>query len=245
MKKLLIIPCLMVFVSLCFGQATTKVTKDSLDYREKYEVLKSNPQIKQGEYRLSAISTGKLLTTGFYKNNLKDGKWHEYNDNGYAIVEGAYKEGKKVGDWSYFGKLWVVLNKYNFDTHRLIYHKGVKADSTTFYKAIRGKDTISTLMQRPPIYLGGNDLITRTLRYNLRYPAKAVAAKISGRIIVAFTVDENGHTRDYKVLRKLGYGLDEEALRVVKTIPEDWVAGVLDGKTVPVVLQLPVSFKIL
>lgn len=245
MKKLLVSICLMAFVSLGFGQATTKVTKDSLNYREKYEVLKSNPQIKQGEYRLSAISTGKLLTTGFYKNNLKDGKWHEYNNDGYAIVEGTYKDGKKVGEWSYFGKLWVVNNKYNFDTNRLTYHKGIKDDSTTFYKVIRGRDTINTIMQRPPIYLSGNDIILRTLKYNLSYPAKARAAKTQGRVIVAFTVDEHGHTRDYKVLQSQGPALDQEALRVVKTIPDDWVAGVLDGKAVPVILQIPVNFQLI
>jgi len=244
MKKLIASLSLVLIVSLCFGQATTKVTKDSLAFREKYEVLKSNPKIKQGKYSLSVISSDKILTTGYYKNNLKDGKWHEYNSQGYTVVEGTYRNGKKVGEWGYYGKMWELVNKYNFDTHKLIYHKGVKADSTTFYKAIRGKDTIDVIMDRPPIYLSGTEVMLRNLMYNLRYPAKALAAKAYGKVIIVFTIDEHGHTRDFKVAQGLGYGLDEEALRLVSAIPEDWVPGILDGKAVPVIVQLPVNFKV-
>lgn len=244
MKKLIAPLSLLLIVNLCFGQATTKITKDSLAFREKYEVLKSNPNIKQGKYTLLVISSGKILTTGSYKNNLKDGKWHEYNSQGYTAVEGTYKNGKKVGEWGYYGKMWELLNKYNFDTHTLIYHKGVKADSTTYYKVIRGKDTIDAIMDRPPIYLSGNEIMLRNLMYNVQYPPQALAAKAYGKVVIAFTIDEQGHTRDYKVVQKLGYGLDEEALKQVSSIPEDWVPGILDGKAVPVVVQLPVNFKV-
>lgn len=244
MKTFIAFLCSIVYVSLCFGQAKIKVTKDSLAFREKYEVLKSNPKIKQGSYTLSVISSGKILTSGSYKNNLKNGQWHEYNNDGYTIVEGSYKNGKKVGEWSYYGKLWEILNKYNFDTHRLTYHKDDPAERTVYYKILRGKDTISTTMDRPPIYLGGNEIMLRNLMYNLQYPAKALEAKVYGRVIVEFTIDEQGHPHDFKAVQKLGYGLDEEALQVISSIPEEWVPGVLNGKTVPVILQLPVNFKV-
>lgn len=244
MKKFILTPCFILLAALCFAQQTVPVTKDSLIYRLKYNVLKSNNEIRQGKYSLSVIKSGKILTTGSYKNNLKDGSWHEYDDNGYTIVEGKYKDGQRVGVWSYYGAMWEELNKYDFTKHQLIFHKGVHQDSIITYKVLKGTDTIDTKMDRPPIYLSGNGMILRNLFYNLHYPPEAVAKGVYGRVIIAFTIDENGHVRDYKVVQGLGSGLDEEALRVIKLLPNDWVPGILDGKPVAVVLQQPVGFKI-
>lgn len=244
MKKLIIPLCFTLLVSHSFAQSTVRMTKDSLGFREKYDALASNTRIKQGKYALSVIKTGEILTTGYYKNNKKDGQWHEYANTGYVIVEGNYMNGKKTGVWSYYGKLWKLNNQYDFTKNQLLYHRATREDSTTYYKVIRGRDTINTLLQRPPIYLSGNEIMLRNLLYDLHYPPDATAKKISGQVIISFTVDEHGHARDYYVARGLGHGLDNEALRIVKSIPNDWVPGVLDGKPLPVILQLPILFKL-
>lgn len=243
MKRTIIACCAALAVLTGHAQDTKKVTKDSLSYREKYEVLKTNPNIKQGKYTLSVRSSGKILTTGFYRNNLKDGVWHEYNLKDYVIVEGQYTNGRKTGEWKYYGKLWKLMNTFDFDSNRLTFHQPTHDDSVHVYRVLQGRDTTSTLMDRPPIYLG-SDILFRSLLYNLRYPAEAVRKKISGRVVIGFTIDEKGHTRDYRVVTPLGYGCDEEALRVVKLIPEDWVAGVNNGRNVAVVMNLPVAFTL-
>jgi TonB family protein len=245
MKKPILIACLILVMlgCQCFAQATKSVTKDTLNYREKFEVLRSAPHIKDGKYMLSVKSSGKILTMGFYKNNLKDGFWHEYNGKDNVAAEGHFKDGKKYGEWNYYGRLWKIVNTYDFTRNELIYHLPTHDDSTHVYRVIKGLDTVETLLQRAPIYLSP-DLMYRPLIYNIVYPAAAISKKVAGRVIISFTVDENGHMRDYKVEQGMGYGCDEEALRVVKLIPEDWVPGKLNGKNVAVSMRLPVVFNL-
>lgn len=242
MKKISLIFCALCITSAVLAQTKT-ITKDTLNYREKFEVLKSNPNTRQGKYTLSVRSSAKILTTGFYKTNQKDSIWREYNAKDYVIAEGHYKNGRKVGDWSYYGKLWKLANKYNFSTGQLTYHKPTPDDSSHVYRILKGRDTISTLLERAPIYLS-SDALFRPLLYNLHYPAEAVKKHIRGRVVVAFTIDEQGHTRDYHVVTRLGYGCDEEALRVVKLIPVDWVPGRYKDNNVAVVMNVPVAFKL-
>lgn len=235
--------CLAALLTATAFAQTKNITKDSLNYREKYQVLKSNPNIKQGKYTLSVRSSGKILSTGFYNNNRRDGIWHDYNLKDYVIVEGRYTNGRKTGEWSYYGKLWKVMNKFDYDSNRLTFHQATHDDSVHVYRILQGRDTISTIMDRPPIYLS-SDVLFRPLLYDLRYPAEAIRKKISGRVVISFTIDEKGHTRDYRVVTPLGYGCDEEAMRVVKLIPEDWVAGVQHGHNVAVVMNVPVAFTL-
>lgn len=238
----MLILCATLLAPAAFAQTKT-VTKDTLNYREKFEVMKSSPGTRQGKYTLAVKSSGKILTTGFYKNNLKDSVWREYNAKDYVIAEGHYKNGRKVGEWSYYGKLWKLANKYNFSTGQLTYHKPTSDDSTHTYRVIKGRDTISTLLERAPIYLS-SDALFRPLLYNLHYPADALKKHISGRVVIGFTVDTGGHMRDYRVVSPLGYGCDEEALRVVKQIAEDWVPGRYKGSNVAVAMNIPVAFTL-
>ncbi|MES2278445.1 MAG: TonB family protein [Bacteroidota bacterium] len=243
MKKPVLILCLFLLTCQCFAQATKSVVKDSLNYREKYDVLKADPQIKQGKYRLSVKSSGKILTTGFYKNNRRDSVWREYNPRDYVIAEGHYKNGQKYGEWTYYGNLWKVSNKYDFTKNQLTFHQPTRDDSTHAYRVITGHDTMAVIMDRAPIYLGG-EMMYRSLLYNIRYPELARSKHVAGRVIISFTIDEQGHVRDYHIDKSLGYGCDEEALRVVKLIPDDWVPGKLLGKYVAVSMRLPVMFNL-
>jgi len=66
-----------------------------------------------------------------------------------------------------------------------------------------------------PRYGGGNDEFKKFIAKNLRYPKQAIEAKIEGKVLVAYEIDDNGFVHNQRVLRSLGYGCDEEALRVV------------------------------
>ena len=78
---------------------------------------------------------------------------------------------------------------------------------------------------------------------NIVYPDSARERNIEGRVIVQFTVDEIGNITDSKVLRGIGGGCDEEALRVIKSMPR-WRPGKSDGKPVKVMYTQPISFKL-
>ncbi|MEM9025210.1 MAG: energy transducer TonB [Bacteroidota bacterium] len=77
----------------------------------------------------------------------------------------------------------------------------------------------------------------------LQYPAEARDQGISGTVYVQFVVGKDGSVLAPKVLRGIGYGCDEEALRVVQGMPP-WVAGTQRGNPVKVQLILPIRFSL-
>jgi hypothetical protein len=242
MKKLFLTICPVLFACLCFAQATQWATKDSVSYLERFKVLKTDPKIRQGEYQLIVRSSGKILTDGFYKNNKRDGIWHEYDNSGYVIVEGHYKDGQKIGEWKYFDNLWKLANTYDFTKNQLTFHEPLKLDTLNRYRVVHGKDTVDATLSRAPIYLGGDLIQYRPLYYAVNAPAAASIAGVAGKVVISFTLDENSQVKDYHIDTKLGYGCDEEALRLIKMIPNNWVAGQLNGKNVAVIMRIPVGF---
>ena len=78
---------------------------------------------------------------------------------------------------------------------------------------------------------------------NLKYPQKAMDAGIQGRVFVGLVVEPDGSISNVKVLRGIGGGCDEEAMRIVKSMPK-WEPGTQMGQTVRVSYQIPVNFKL-
>lgn len=75
----------------------------------------------------------------------------------------------------------------------------------------------------------------------IHYPDMARAANIQGRVIISFVVNEDGSISDAKILRGIGGGCDEEALRVVNAMPH-WKPGKQNGQAVKVLFTLPITF---
>lgn len=94
-----------------------------------------------------------------------------------------------------------------------------------------------------PKFPGGDKGFTQFLSNNLQYPVAAKANHISGRVIVTFVVGKDGSLEDIKVLRGLGYGTDEEAVRVLSLSPK-WSPGMQKGKLVRVQYTVPVFFQL-
>lgn len=94
-----------------------------------------------------------------------------------------------------------------------------------------------------PEFIGGKPELQRYLDANLKYPAKAKEAKKEGIVYVSFTVNEQGKITSPKIVRSIGMGCDEEALRLVEEMP-NWKPGKEDGvvKALPVVI--PIAFRL-
>jgi len=78
---------------------------------------------------------------------------------------------------------------------------------------------------------------------NIKYPAISRDASIEGTVVIRFVVDKTGKVIQPEILRDIGGGCGEEALKVVKMMPE-WIPGMQDGKAVNVYFNLPVKFKL-
>ena len=81
------------------------------------------------------------------------------------------------------------------------------------------------------------------LQDNIKYPIMAKESGIQGTVYVTFVVERSGAVTDVKILRGIGGGCDEEALRVVKNMPK-WEPGKQRGKPVRVQFNMPIKFTL-
>ncbi|MCK4639149.1 MAG: energy transducer TonB [Bacteroidales bacterium] len=102
---------------------------------------------------------------------------------------------------------------------------------------------IFTVVESMPSFPGGDKARIRFLNENIAYPTMARESGIQGRVYVTFVVERNGIVTDVKILRGIGGGCDEEAIRVVKAMPK-WIPGKQRGKPVRVQFTLPIKFTL-
>ncbi len=103
------------------------------------------------------------------------------------------------------------------------------------------EDVIFTVVEDQPLYPGGEEARLRFLEENLRYPLVAREAGIQGTVFVTFVVERDGSVTDVRILRGIGGGCDEEAIRVVKLMPR-WEPGRQRGQAVRVQFSMPIRF---
>ena len=99
------------------------------------------------------------------------------------------------------------------------------------------------IVDEMPGFPEGEEKLMEFLTKNIEYPKEAREAGIQGRVFVGFVIEKDGSIGDVKVLRGIGHGCDEEAVRVVKSMP-NWKPGKLYGEVVRVSYQIPVNFKL-
>lgn len=105
------------------------------------------------------------------------------------------------------------------------------------------EEQIFLVVETPASFPGGEAEMYKYLGKNMKYPSIAKDNNIQGRVYVSFVVEKDGSITDVKVLRGIGGGCDEEAIRVVKSMPK-WSAGKQRGKAVRVRFNLPIVFKL-
>ncbi|MDX2246867.1 MAG: energy transducer TonB [Bacteroidia bacterium] len=101
--------------------------------------------------------------------------------------------------------------------------------------------TVADIM---PAFPGGETALYRFLSDKLRYPTLATQNQVEGKVFVRFVIERDGLISNASVVKGIGYGCDEEALRVVNLMPT-WVPGEINGKKVRVYSSLAVNFKFL
>lgn len=102
---------------------------------------------------------------------------------------------------------------------------------------------IFMVVESMPEYPGGEAALYKFLAENIKYPQMAKESGIQGRVFVTFVVERNGAVTDVRILRGIGGGCDEEAIRVVTNMPQ-WTPGKQRGKSVRVQYNLPVKFTL-
>lgn len=102
---------------------------------------------------------------------------------------------------------------------------------------------VLTVVEQMPAYPGGMAALMEYFKENMRYPASAKERGLKGRVTVQFVVDKDGSIKEPKVIRSIDQELDEEALRLVKSMSK-WEPGRQNGEPVAVKFAVPVPFKL-
>ena len=105
------------------------------------------------------------------------------------------------------------------------------------------EEEIFMVVETDPEFPGGLDSLARFIKANLRYPEEALKQGIEGRVFVTFTIEVDGSVSNVRLLRDIGGGCGQEAVRVVKLMPK-WKPARQQGKAVRTQFNLPVQFVI-
>jgi len=182
-----------------------------------FYVLKADPAVKQGEFK-----------------RAYDGRLNIYE-------KGQYANNSKVGIWEYYGE-GELQQKVNYDTYELVFTKPFIGISESFI--LDGSNLKDNNTGKVPTLLGGSSKLFQLMLSNIHYPADAQRMGVEGKIFVSATITKDGKMIDEHVEIGKGFGLDEEALRVIKLIPDDWFPLMIDGKAVETKVVLPINFKL-
>ena len=136
------------------------------------------------------------------------------------------------------GNAWWVSKEY---TH--IETENQTSQNNDDEQNVYEEDEIYQKVDDMPSFPGGETKLMEYVGKNLKYPQEAREKGVQGRVFVGFVVEPDGSISDVKLLRGIGGGCDEEAIRVVKSFPK-WKPGKHQGKFVRVSYMLPVNFKL-
>ncbi len=106
------------------------------------------------------------------------------------------------------------------------------------------KDKIHEMCDIMPEFPGGTSALLQFLAKSIKYPAEALQQGKQGKVIVTFVVEKDGSITNAKVTQALYPSLDEESLRVVRSMPK-WTPGKMkDGKVVRVQYAVPLTYRL-
>lgn len=105
------------------------------------------------------------------------------------------------------------------------------------------EEEIFIVVEDQPEFPGGDEARIRFLSENIRYPQMARESGIQGIVFVTFVVETDGSITNVRVLRGIGGGCDEEAIRVIQSMPQ-WKPGRQRGRAVRVQFNMPIRFTL-
>jgi TonB family protein len=227
-------------------------TLDDILYKNElpYNILRQSPisqymyegQVKDGTGNL--VIKRKITNLGEYENIVsfgllnseRDGSYKEYDSKGNLIVSGNFTNGFMTGEWHRF----VYGTKTSKISKQYKSSDSIRSD-TTIFERFRAKRPDSSIGEMPS-FRGGQNYLLSFISNSLIYPSEARKQRIEGRVIVRFVVSPFGQVEKIQILSKPQPLLDQEAYRVVKSMP-NWIPGTQNGCAVPTYFTLPIVFS--
>ncbi len=175
-----------------------------------------------GHFKLADVPLGSILTVRYV---------------GYDTQTFVAEKGKK----NYVIKLKKAVNELSGPTFTA--YQDIAKIKEQRNKQKETSQALATIPERQPEFPGGHEEMLKYIQSNIKYPEEAMGVTVDGIALVSFTVNSNGDIRQPKVVKEIGYGIDEEAIRVVLNMPR-WEPARQNGKAVSMEYTLSIHFKI-
>ncbi|GAB4400109.1 MAG: energy transducer TonB [Microscillaceae bacterium] len=108
---------------------------------------------------------------------------------------------------------------------------------------VQEEEEVFLIVEEQPQPDGGMEDFYKYIAKKIEYPKQARRMGVEGRVFVQFVVDKDGSLTEIKVLKGIGSGCDEEAVRVLQSAPK-WKPGKQRGRNVKVRMSIPIYFKL-
>jgi len=222
-------------------------------YYSEYGKLKTERNFFDGSgriYERRFAGNGYEGWEGELLDGLQDGTWKQYNFHGDIIEEtpyklgfkhgfarkfegevvrekGGYYFGEKVGDWQYYNSNGKITFEEKFIKEVSLDSSLVLPMEIPLPRELNHDYSYETSLSDAS-YPGGDGPEKKYILDNFKYPDQAKELEINGEIILQFTVDEIGEVGNIRVLRGLGYGCDQRAVALFKSMPF-WDPALING----------------
>ncbi|MGZ3778580.1 MAG: TonB family protein [Mucilaginibacter sp.] len=205
------------------GEVTHYYPNGKLYYASSFDIINKRLIVSE-----AGDSTGKAtVSNGNGTLTLYD------NDFKFETDHGSIVKGLMDGEWT-----GIYLDSINYVC---LFKEGKGTNGKSYLPS--GKVYEFSEAEMEPLPKGGMGEFYKFLAKNIHYPAVAKENNIQGEVFLTFIVERDGKLNDIKILRGIGAGCDEEALRVLKLSPP-WSPGFHYGIPVRVKYQVPISFAL-
>jgi len=195
----------------------------------------------------------------FFKNAHWDGEFSSHYDNGKKCTEMHYKNDVRTGTWKYWntdgelyvsltytdGKITDAVNKLPADVQSNMPSKPGERLTPDFKNRLTDSarnNNLANASSRSQMRPTPSVDVRKYIEENLKYPEDAQKNNIMGPVMVSFNVNEDGTTDGHEVQKGLGHGCDEEAIRLIKSMPP-WKPAMKEGNPIKAKYNLPVFFR--
>ena len=233
-----IVICFLTYIS--FGQDTTYYNTEAKEVNSSelytyYEVISRNHydtnSVKVTSYFKSKQKRS-AKNYSVYKDEILDGKQYEWFESGQLRSEINYRYGKLNGNLLLYWENGNPKRIDNYDNDKLIAGKcfGLKGTDTTFFK-----------YEESPMFIGDEEGLLQYLSNTVKYPNNSNQRGIQGKVVVRFTIKEDGSIANIKIVESVNDELDKEVIRVIKKMPK-WRPAKRDGEPVETSFTFPINF---
>lgn len=194
---------------------------------------------------------GRGMATYYYKNgtlhshqnelnDLKDGFCTWYHSNGKIWTEANYINDTVNGEMRTYNEKEQLEYVYQYDMGKIV--KRVQYNLETG-EPINPEEEILSFPDFEAEFNGGAAALQLWISQNVQYPKEAIMLNEQGRVYLSFVIEVNGEISTINVERGVSESLDEEAIRVVTSMPP-WIPGEANGVKVRTRVRLPINFTI-